>query len=381
MAITNYSLLEICESPLRLRAMEHMAIFDLAREASEKPERFYTYINGLKNHHPWAYVSLYLACSDMVPLKSMFKLALSHVVMHNYNNGSSSLVQFYNQLLTHLRSGRFTNEEFRVKFLKKAEENLTSDDLNVFLTVFKQENMDAIKAGFKRLYDDGFMDDNIKPFFSFTYKDRDVTTAVGNDITNLYVAFKGCRRYIKCFTLFFDEKGKEYIPKKDVISVMKLAQPNVRYGKDIPEIGFVYLSTEDLPVLFATYNDFYTLSRYKSIKQKNSLTNDISNGCRYLVEVDSEYSVISFSSFENKVLTTKTLNAEGVKYVSFPYLGDTINVLLVDVKPEKANKDKDVELETLTVILPSEFEKKNYKVPCKIEVTQYKDQYFLPTKL
>ena len=376
MAITNYSLLEICESPLRLRAMEHMAIFDLAREASEKPERFYTYINGLKNHHPWAYVSLYLACSDVIPLKTIFKLALSHVVMHNYNNGSASLVQTYNQLLAHLRSGRFTNEDFRVKFLKKAEENLTSDDLNVLLTVVKQENMEAVYAGFKRLYDDGFMDDAIKPFFSFAYKDNVITSAMGNDITDLYVAFKACRRYIKCFTLFFDEKGKEYVPQKDVIAVMKIAQPNVRYGKDIPEIGYVYLSTDDLPVLFATYNDFYTLSRYKSIKQKNSLTNDISNGCKYLVEVDSDYNVVSFSSFENKVLTTKTLSAENVRYVSFPYLGDTINVLLVDIKDAKSEDESMV-----TVILPSSFEKKAYKVPCKIEVTQYKDQYFLPTKL
>ena len=376
MAITNYSLLEICEAPLRLRAMEHMAIFDFAREASEKPERFYTYINGLKNHHPWAYVSLYLACSDVIPLKSIFKLALSHIVMHDYSKGSASLVQTYNQLLAHLRTGRFTNEEFRVKFLKKAEENLTSDDLKVILTVFKQENMEEIYAGFKRLYVDGFMDDNIKPFFSFSYKDTDIVTATGNDITDLYVAFKSCKRYIKCFTLFFDDKGREYIPEKDVIAVMKIAQPNVRYGKDIPEVGYVYLSNDDLPVLFATYNDFYTLSRYKSVKEKNSLPNDISNGCRYLIEVDSDFSVLSFSSFENKVLTTKTLAAEGIRYVSFPYLGDTINVLLVDIKDGKSD-----DINTVTVILPSEFEKKNYKVPCKIEVTQYKDQYFLPTKL
>ena len=361
----NFSLLEVIEGPKRLNSMAPTVIFDYANEAADIPERFYGLITGLKNHHPWAYLSLTLFASDVFPFKKFFALATKKVKMHEYKHGSMTLTQFYSNLVNLLRTGNLHKEERRETFILKAAENLTCDDLQVILTVLAQKNNKKIYDAFKRMHEDGYMESAIMPYFTFTYKDEVKIKETGNDIQSLYVSIKNIKRHFKCFDFIFDASGNECPELLDSLSVMQLALNHVRPGTQAPDICAVYFEDEKYPVLCSTPDEFFTLKRPKSV-QSNTLPADLTDGASYLVEVDESFNVVSFTCYENKLLSTKKVTVDSYDIVTFPYLNTVVRVLILKVKDE-----------TICVFVPDGLDVVSKLKSSSLELTVYKGQHYL----
>lgn len=372
----SYSLLEVIEQPKRLNALPSTAVFSYAKEAATaNTERFYGFMSSVGRFKQWALVAIVLAASDVIPLKTIFKEAIENKQLHNYNQGSLTINQAISQLFDSFKSGRLATEDNKISFVKRLESNLNADDLELFYDMIEQKGFQKVREKFKELYKDGNLPAQLHEYFSFCYTDKELLTVEGNDIRGQYAAFKEIRRFSKVFGLLFDSKGNPYNPTREVVRTMESVHKFVRKDKTVPDVCYIYLSEDELPVMVSTPDSFYVLVNPKNVRLDGTLSRDIASGAKYLVEVDSNFNVVSFSNFENKAMETVKVNVESYKWISFPYLGQKVTILYLTTKengdipviiPEELTGDKAVAVdETLASKNP------------KLTLVKYKGDHFL----
>lgn len=324
-----YSLVEILEAPKRLRSLSPLAVLAYAQDAANhSKERFISYIRIISNYQQWCITSLMLATTDIFPLKTIFK---DDIKLHDYQQGSLSLNQTFNEFIENLSRGRFNIEDNRVKWLKKMEANLSKDDLELLSLVINQKGFDAIRNKFKELYNEGLLDTSLSQWFSFAYTDKGIEKRKGNDISSKYIALKSFKRIFRIFDMYFiqcnNNKYTTYKPQKDIARISSQCMKYVKNGESLPHVSVLYLDEEDYPILQATPTEFYALAKPKDAKTQNTIPIDIADGAKYLVEIEDDYSVKSFTSFENGMMELVKVNVESSKEITFPYLGKTVNML------------------------------------------------------
>lgn len=329
----SFSLLEVIEQPRRLNSLPSTAIFEYAREAANtNKERFYSFITAIGRLRPWALSAIVLASSDVIPLKEIFKEALANKQLHNFQQGALTIQQAVTQLFEALKFDRLSTESAKLQFAKRLESNLPADDLELFYQMLAQEGFKKVREKMAELYKDKTLPAYLEPYFSFCYSDKEKLKEEAGEIRGQYASFKSIRRLAKIFGLFFDEKGVQYHPTKDVIKTLRAVHPFVRKTEEVPDVCFLYLSEDELPVMVATPKSFYVLVNPKNVRLDNTLSKDIAKGARYLVEVDSNFNVSSFSNFENKAMEEVKVNVESHKWITFPYLGDKVTILYLTTK-------------------------------------------------
>ena len=339
-----YSLLEILENPKRLNSLSPLAVYEYARIAAEgkSEERFYSYIKIISKFQTWCITGLMFACSDIFPLKILFKEGIENAKLHEYQQGSLSLNQVFQQFVENLQKGRFNIESNRTNFVKKMEANLAKDDLRVFIDTLSQAGFTNIQNKFKSLYERGLLDDSLAQWFSFAYKDLGFVKKKGTDITGPYIATNTLKRLYRVYDFYFEETKaglQEYSPKKDLLRTIIQCMRYVRPQENIPDTGVLYVDENDIPLLQSTPSDFYSLVKPKDARVSNSIPEYIADGAKYIIGLGTQYKVETVCSFENGMLSKETVKVDHVKPISFPYLDKTINMIFVEGEVAKTKKE------------------------------------------
>ena len=230
----------------------------------------------------------------------------------------------FTKMLGFFGQGLYYDENSRVDFvLRYVMESLAEDEIKFFLDCVVQRDKEELYQAFKRIYDAGQLDKNVREFFSFCF---DHTTESSDNVSEYGYVVKRWKKYVRIGSMYFDNGNM--VDKRNADTWNRAIKRFI----GIPDICEVYVDKDkDIPfVIFTVDNAINLIDKVEAIDDF-WIVRELFDNVSMIVMVSggNVRDVVSISSTETGTLRNVSVKCKGIRIFDIPLaiLGKSISIL------------------------------------------------------
>ena len=350
-----YSLLELIENPKRINNIPHCRLFDYVLQAKESQDRFESFILTLYNFHYYAAFGFSLMCSDIVPLKDIFKDKFQKEDSNKKTGGGTELAIFQ-QLIIYFERKYILSQKNLSNFCSHAYESLGYDEYLFVKNVFSQKYKDELYESFKKMYENGNLPKSLSEWFSFS---MDKIPYKINKFTTKFYPVKNSVKYFKIRNVLIDANGK-FLDENESVKLL-----NYIKRVSCPNVCELYVQDNKPYMVVSTDKSLFVDTIKESSDDFIKLIYDKYTNFLFI----DGTSIVSIASLENKFFTKKKITCKSI---------DTVMINAISINKEipillcKTEKD-----ELFVVYIPYDLKDFDFKTKSSLEVIEYQNNLYL----